>query len=106
MTMKYNTVMYKVNNRTKLFIRFLREKKIKYIFVEEALRDAVTIKIINNNADGDVLKHFDKLFTQGVYDVIGYSFRWGSTKNGYDFWCKMFDMWKDYLRIYNAHINR
>ena len=104
--MKYNTVMYKVNNRTKLFIRFLREKKIKYIFVEEALRDAVTIKIINNNADGDVLKHFDKLFTQDVYDVIGLSFIWNYTKKGYDFWRKMNDMWKDYLRIYNAYINR
>ena len=94
--MKYNTVMYKVNNRTKLFIRFLREKGVKYIFVEEALRDAVTIKIINNNADGDVLKHFDKLFSQGVYDVIGRSFIWNYTKKGYDFWRKMNDMWLDY----------
>ena len=104
--MKYNTVVYKVSNRTKLFIRFLREMGIKYIFVEEALRDALTINIINNDADGDLLKYFDKLFSQEVYGVMGRSFRWGFTKNGYDFWCKMFDMWKNYIRVYSTYINR
>ena len=31
--------MYKVNNGTRLFIRFLRERGIKYIYTEEILRN-------------------------------------------------------------------
>ena len=93
--MKYNSVMYKVNKETRLFIRFLRENGIKYIYIEETLRDSLINDTINNNTDGDLLKYFDKFFSYGD-NLIGYSFTWSSTKNGHEFWRKMNDMWFDY----------
>ena len=93
--MKYNSVMYKVNKETRLFIRFLREKGIKYIYIEETLRDSLINDAINNNTDVDLLKYFDKFFSYGD-NLIGYSFTWSSTKNGHEFWRKMNDMWFDY----------
>ena len=104
--MKYNSVMYKVNKETRLFIRFLRENGIKYIYIEETLRDSLINDAINNNTDGDLLKYFNKLISRGFYDVIGRSFTWSSTKNGHEFWRKMFVAWADYLRAYSAYINR
>ena len=87
--MKYNSVMYKVNKETRLFIRFLRENGIKYIYIEETLRDSLINDAINNNTDGDLLKYFDKFFSLGFYNVIEISFSWVNSKNGYDFWSKM-----------------
>ena len=87
--------MYKVNKETRLFIRFLRENGIKYIYIEETLRDSLINDSINNNTDGDLLKYFDKFFSYGD-NLIGYSFTWSSTKNGHEFWRKMNDMWFDY----------
>ena len=84
--------MHNVNKETRLFIRFLREKGIKYIYIEETLLD--THK--NNEMDGNLLKYFNKLISRGFYDVIGRSFTWSSTKNGHEFWRKMNDMWFDY----------
>ena len=94
--MRYNSVMYKVNNGTRLFIRFLREKGIKYIYIEETLLDTHKNNIINNDMDGNLLRYFNKLISRGFYDVIGRSFIWDYTKKGYDFWRKMNDMWFDY----------
>ena len=94
--MKYNSVMYKVNKETRLFIRFLRENGIKYIYIEETLLDTHKNNIINNEMDGNLLKYFDKCFPRGLYNVISYSFIWDSTKNGHEFWRKMNDMWFDY----------
>ena len=87
--------MYKANKETRLLIRFLREKGIKYIYIEETLRDSLINDAINNNTDGDLLKYFDKFFSYGD-NLIGYSFTWSSTKNGHEFWRKMNDMWFDY----------
>ena len=105
MTMRYDSVMYKVNNGTRLFIRFLREKGIKYIYIEETLRDSLINDAINNNTDVDLLKYFDSFFSYGD-NLICYSFEWSSTKNGHEFWRKMFVEWEDYLRAYSAYINR
>ena len=88
--------MHKVYKETRLFIRFLREKGIKYIYIEETLLDTNKNNIINNDMDGNLLKYFDKCFPRGLYNVISYSFIWDSTKNGYKFWHKMNDMWFDY----------
>ena len=88
--------MYKTTDETKLFVRFLREKGIKYIYIEETLLDTHKNNIINNEMDGNLLKYFDKCFPRGLYNVISYSFRWDSTKNGHEFWRKMNDMWFDY----------
>lgn len=96
MTMRYNSVMYKVNKETRLFIRFLRENGIKYIYIEETLLDTHKNNIINNDMNGNLLRYFNKLISRGFYDVICRSFTWDYTKKGYDFWRKMNDMWFDY----------
>ena len=94
--------MYKVNKETRLFIRFLRENGIKYIYIEETLLDTHKNNIINNEMDGNLLKYFNKLISRGFYDVIGRSFIWNYTKKGYDFWAKMEREWvkNKYKQIY------
>ena len=96
MTMRYNGVMYKANKETRLLIRFLREKGIRYIFIEETLRNEHRSRILNDEANGNLLKYFDKCFPRGLYNVISYSFIWDSTKNGYKFWHTVYDMWAAY----------
>ena len=91
--MKYNSVMYKVNKETRLFIRFLRENGIKYIFIEETLRNGHRRHILNGEANGNLLKYFDKFFSLGFYNVIEISFSWVNSKNGYDFWAKIEREW-------------
>ena len=49
--------MHKVNKETRLFIRFLREKGIKYIYIEETLLDTHKNNIINNDMDGNLLRY-------------------------------------------------
>ena len=93
--------MYKVNKGTKLFIRFLREIGIKYIFVEEILLDINNNHILNNDMNGDLLKYFNIFIPRGLYSGICRSFEWNSTKNGRVFWSKMSIMWNDYLEMYN-----
>lgn len=88
--------MSKTTDGTKLFVRFLRENGIKYIYIEETLLDTHKNNIINNDMDGNLLRYFNKLISRGFYDVIGRSFTWSSTKNGHEFWRKMNDMWFDY----------
>lgn len=97
--------MYKTTDETKLFVRFLKEKGIKYAYAEETLRDSLINDAINNNTDVDLLKYFDSFFSYGD-NLIGYSFEWSSTKNGHEFWSKVFVAWADYLRAYSAYINR
>ena len=69
--MKYNSVMYKVNKETRLFIRFLRENGIKYIYIEETLLNTHKHNIIINEMDGNLLKYFNKLISRVFYDVLG-----------------------------------
>lgn len=94
--------MHKVNKETRLFIRFLREKGIKYAYAEETLRNAYrrykrkrNSKFLND-MNGDLLKYFDGFFLIGVYKVIYYSFAWNYTKKGYDFWSRMEREWELY----------
>ena len=106
--------MHKTTEGTKLFVRFLREKGIKYIYAEETLRNAYRKKyerkqfsnFLNDDVYGNLLKYFDKFFSHGIYNIICHSFTWSSTKNGHEFWRKMFVAWADYLRAYSAYINR
>ena len=96
--------MYKTTDKTKLFVRFLREMGIKYTYVEETLQFAYIKKyerkefsrFISDEVDGNLLKYFDKCFPRGLYNVISYSFIWDSTKNGYKFWHTVYDMWVAY----------
>ena len=98
--------MHNTTDMTKLFVRFLREKGIKYIYAEETLRYERRKKyewkiystLLSNDVDGNLLKYFDKLFSRHIYNVIHYSFSWVNTKNGRDFWAKMEWEWEwDYI---------
>ena len=94
--------MGKTTDETKLFVRFLREKGIKYAYAEETLRNAYRIyerkrnsKFLND-MNGNLLKYFDSFFSLGLYKVIYYSFSWANTKKGYDFWSRMEGEWELY----------
>ena len=89
--------MGKTTDETKLFVRFLREKGIKYIYAKEALRNAYREKyshLLSNGVDGNLLKYFDKLFLRDPYTVISRSFLWDSTENGYEFWYRTEEEWE------------
>ena len=94
-----NGAMCKTTDGTKLFVRFLREKGIKYIFTEEILRNAYRkykrkeSSHFLNDMNGNLLKYFDSFFSLRVYNVISRSFVWDSTKNGYNFWSKIEAEW-------------
>ena len=98
--------MCKTTDGTKLFVRFLREKGIKYIFTEEILRNAYRKKyerkqfsrFLSDEVDGNLLKYLNSLFSRGFYNIIDASFSWVNTKNGYNFWAKMEWEWEwDYI---------
>ena len=85
-TYMINSTMGKTTHGTKLFVRFLRERGIKYAYAEETLRNAYrryerkrNSKFLND-MNGDLLKYFDSFFSLGVYKVIYYSFIWNYTK--------------------------
>ena len=94
--------MHKTTEGTKLFVRFLREKGIKYIYAKETLRNAYRKKyeckefgkLLYCGTNGNLLNYFDKFFSRGLYNVISRSFVWDSTKNGYNFWVKMEREWE------------
>ena len=98
--------MYKTTDKTKLFVRFLREKGIKYTYVEETLQFVYIKKyerkefsrFISDEVDGNLLKYFDSLFSRGFYNIIDASFIWDLTKNGYNFWAKMEGEWYEIIR--------
>ena len=101
-TYMINSTMGKTTHETKLFVRFLRERGIKYAYAEETLRNAYrryerkrNSKFLND-MNGDLLKYFDSFFSLGVYKVIYYSFIWNYTKKGYDFWSRMEREWELY----------
>ena len=98
--------MHKTIDGTKLFVRFLREKGIKYAYAEETLRYERIKKhewkmysnLLNDEVGGNLLKYLDNLFSRHIYNVIHYSFSWVNTKKGRDFWTKMEVEWEwDYI---------
>lgn len=96
--------MHKTIDGAKQFVRFLRERGIKYIYAKETLRYAYRKEyewkepsaFISNDVDGNLLNYFDKFFSRGIYNVISHSFVWDSTKNGYNFWSKIEAEWELY----------
>ena len=98
--------MGKTTDETKLFVRFLREKGIKYSYAEETLRFSYIKKyerkefsrFLSDEVGGNLLKYLDSLFSRHIYNVIHYSFSWVNTKKGRDFWAQMEGEWEwDYM---------
>ena len=99
-----NSVMDNTTDEAKQLVRFLREKGIKYIYIEETLQNAYRKKyeckefgkLLYCGTNGNLLNYFDKFFSRGIYNVIGRSFIWNFTKNGYNFWSKIEAEWELY----------
>ena len=83
-----NSAMGKTTDETKLFVRFLKEKGIKYSYAEETLRFAYIKKyerkefsrFLSDEVGGDLLKFLDSIFSRKLYSVIHYSFSFVNTK--------------------------
>ena len=96
-----NSTMGKTTDETKLFVRFLKEKGIKYDYTEETLRFAYIKKyerkefsrFLSDEVGGDLLKFLDSIFSRKLYSVIHYSFSWVNTKKDRDFWDEMEVEW-------------
>ena len=93
--------MGKTTDETKLFVRFLKEKGIKYSYAEETLRYERIKKhewkmysnLLNDEVGGNLLKYLDSLFSRKLYSVIHYSFSFVNTKKDRDFWNEMEVEW-------------
>ena len=103
-----NSTMGNTTDRTKQFVRFLRERGIKYIYAKETLRYERRKKyawkmystLLSDEVGGNLLKYFDIFFSRHIYNVIHYSFSWVNTKKGRDFWAQMEGEWEwDYIHI-------
>ena len=101
-----NSVMDKTTHGTKLFVRFLREKGIKYIYTEETLRNVYrqyesrqSNLLLSDDVDGNLLKYFDTFFSLTPFGIMPYSFSWANSKKGYDFWVKIEAEWE----LYRTH---
>ena len=100
-TYMINSTMGKTTDKTKLFVRFLREMGIKYTYVEETLRFAYIKKyerkefsrFLSDEVGGDLLKFLDSIFSRKLYSVIHYSFSFVNTKKDRDFWDEMEMEW-------------
>ena len=96
-----NSTMGKTTDETKLFVRFIKEKGIKYAYTEETLRFAYIKKyerkelsrFLSDEVGGDLLKFLDSIFSRKLYSVIHYSFSFVNTKKDRDFWDEMEVEW-------------
>ena len=92
--------MDKTTHGTKLFVRFLRERGIKYIYTEEILRNEYRkyeekkYSHFLDDMNGNLLKYFDSFFSLTPFGIIPYSFSWTNSKKGYDFWIKIEEEWE------------
>ena len=98
--MKYNTVMYKVNKETRLFIRFLKENHISYAFINDSLKTLDVCGLIVRDRfykhNGNYLLIFNEMFNEGFISPISHSILWRNTTRGFFFWDKMHQMWLYY----------
>ena len=100
--------MDKTTHGTKLFVRFLRERGIKYIYTEEILRNEYRkyeekkYSHFLDDMNGNLLKYFDSFFSLSSYahGIFSHSFIFKMTKNGYNFWVSMEREW-----VWGEYIN-
>ena len=100
--------MSKTTDGTKLFVRFLREMGIKYIYAKETLRYAyrkeyewkMYSNLLNDEVGGNLLKYLNEFFLLRLYGIFSNSFIFNMTKNGYNFWVSMEREW-----VWDEYIN-
>lgn len=101
-------VMHKTIDGTKLFVRFLREMGIKYIYAKETLRYAYRKEyewkepsaFLKDDINGNILKYLNEFFLLRLYGIFSHSFIFNMTKNGYNFWVSVEREW-----VWGEYIN-
>ena len=107
-TYMINSTMGKTTDRTKLFVRFLRERGIKYIYAKETLRYAYrkeyewkeSSAFLKYDINGNILKYLNEFFLLRLYGIFSNSFMFNMTKNGYNFWVSLEREW-----VWDEYIN-
>ena len=103
-----NSAMDKITDETKLFVRFLRERGIKYIYAKETLRYAYRKEyewkepsaFLKDGINGNILKYLNEFFLLRLYGIFSNSFMFNMTKNGYNFWVSTEREW-----VWGEYIN-
>ena len=95
-----NSVTYKANKGTRLFIRFLRENHISYAFINDSLKTLDVCGLIGRDMfykhNGNYLLIFNEMFNEGLVSPMKNSISWSNTTRGSSFWYKMEGIWLDY----------
>ena len=95
-----NSVTYKANKGTRLFIRFLRENHISYAFINDSLKTLDDCGLLERNMfykhNGNYLLIFNEMFNEGLVSPMKNSILWRNTTRGSSFWYKMEGIWLDY----------
>ena len=100
-TYMINSTMGNTTDRTKQFVRFLRERGIKYIYAKETLRYAYRKEyewkepsaFLKDDINGNILKYLNEFFLLRLYGIFSNSFIFNMTKNGYNFWVSVEREW-------------
>lgn len=101
-------VMHKTIDGAKQFVRFLRERGIKYIYAKETLRYAYRKEyewkepsaFLKDGINGNILKYLNEFFLLRLYGIFSNSFMFNMTKNGYNFWVSLEREW-----VWDEYIN-
>ena len=95
-----NSVTYKANKGTRLFIRFLRENHISYAFINDSLKTLDVCGLLGRDMfykhNGNYLLIFNEMFNEGLVSPMKNSILWSNTTRGSSFWYKMEGIWLDY----------
>ena len=95
-----NSVTYKANKGTRLFIRFLRENHISYTFINDNIKTLGDCGLLERNMfykhNGNYLLIFNEMFNEGLVSPMKNLILWRNTTRGLSFWYKMEGIWLDY----------
>ena len=95
-----NSVTYKANKGTRLFIRFLRENHISYAFINDNIKTLGDCGLLERNRfykhNGNYLLIFNEMFNEGLVSPMKNLILWSDTTRGLSFWYKMEGIWLDY----------